>query len=1043
MLPPDDPTDESASRPEPDDQPRHPFTYRAPAETEPEPPLAADDVAEEVRRNDAVLLWAAGLMAAVFACTTIADTRVLVHVKTGLSQAANGFLPPGKDVFSATAFDRPWVNLNWLFDLLVAGLHAVGGFTALTIFQAVAAVGVVLLILACRRSEVPSWWAASIAVLAGVAMTPHFESRPVLVTLLGLGVTLWLLTRYRHELHDYAVWWLVPLFALWSNLDPRMFLGLAVLLLYGLGELLGTALSRPGFEDGSRRGRYWLAVAASFVASMANPFLWKAPLGAIGLYGQVDPAYRQYFGGDDNWSALPHLPLFSHPPNELLDHVDLLAALLLAAVAGVTLILNRRRLDVGQATLWAGFLGLGLLAGRELTTAAVVFAVLAIQNAEDWYRKTFRQSYGTERSELIFSRGGRALTVIAMAALAGLWLMGKVLLADDGRRPGFGLDARLGDQLASLDELLNPPFDDRVFNFHAVQGDQLIWLGFRPFIDHRLELYRGRSGDSTGDDLIALHDKVRHAMLPAISSDPASGRPDEWKLALERFGIIQALPRLTLPNPAYGLYFALIQSPDWRLGGLDAAGALFYRRDAVDEALQEHLTAHGLNLTRDAFREPTSLPERQAAWPRERSWTDSLRQSNRMSNEIARALHFLQHLERTQSQGLQLPPEAAFAFAYLAIRDCYAALAEDPQNLVAYQCLGRIYEMLFVLESNGSGIEMRRRLYQSLDAYGQALAVAPDEPTTHERLIALYLAFNKMDLAQQARDRYITVTGNEPAGPAGEQAKEQWKAMWDQIADQVEQVTARATDAIAAEQPRLDTALFAWQNGCTRLALELIDGDPALAQQNPDVQRLRALLLLESARPEEAFEQLSALEPMAIQMGLSGWREALALASLALPDYVRAAELWRDDAAEASEKQLMTAMQTIPVAGPLHGGAVFPIWQTNQAVQAMLAVPQEVAQGEFNAALCELEAGQIDAAEKTLTSLLERHPQTPFTVLAAFYLEQIRGKPFELKIGSDSPEDRFAEVESRLSAKIVADQLKAAGPVTAVKPTPPPAKPAD
>ncbi|HEX6985882.1 MAG TPA: hypothetical protein VF170_10910, partial [Planctomycetaceae bacterium] len=171
MLPPDDRTEpgEPTPRPQQGDEPRHPFTYRAPAEKEPEPPaLTPEDVADEARRNDKVLVWAAGLMAVVFACTTLADSRTLVQVATGRHLAANGVLPPAADVFSATATDRPWVNLGWLFDLTAAGLHAIGGFTALTVLQVVAAVVVVVLILASRQGGVSSWWAAFVAVLAAV-----------------------------------------------------------------------------------------------------------------------------------------------------------------------------------------------------------------------------------------------------------------------------------------------------------------------------------------------------------------------------------------------------------------------------------------------------------------------------------------------------------------------------------------------------------------------------------------------------------------------------------------------------------------------------------------------------------------------------------------------------------------------------------------------------------------------------------------------------------------------------------------------------------
>ncbi|MDQ3333405.1 MAG: hypothetical protein M3552_22630, partial [Planctomycetota bacterium] len=521
------------------------------------------------------------------------------------------------------------------------------------------------------------------------------------ITLLGLATTLWLLMRFRNG-DSRAVWPLVPVYLVWANLDPRMFLGLATLLLYGAGELIGSLIGRPRFDGSASRGRYWIAVGGSVAATLVSPFWWRAPMGALLLYGEVDPAFRQYYRDEVSWLTLPHLPLFRLPPALLLD-TALLAGMLLAAVALVTMLLNRRRLDVGDLLLWLGFVGFGVLAGREWPAASVVFAVLAIRNAEDWYRNSFRQTYGTERGELIFARGGRAITVLAFAALAGLWLTGRIV-ADDGRRPGFGLDPVIAGQVESMSTLLAEPFDHKVFNFHAAQGDLLIWLGFQPFIDHRLEIYAGDDEDSKRT-LIQRHDDVRHALLIATAEDPRSGRPEVWKPALEEFGIVQALPRLTFPFPAYRTYFDLLQSRDWRLVELGAAGAVFYRTDTANAELGEYVSKHAVNLTEQAFREPVAPPRLDPVWPRETTWTDSLTRRIRVPNRLAQALHSLQHLEASQSGGLQLQPEANFAFAYLALRDCFAVLAEDPQNLVAYQCLGRVYELLYSLESQGTGVE--------------------------------------------------------------------------------------------------------------------------------------------------------------------------------------------------------------------------------------------------------------------------------------------------------------------------------------------------
>lgn len=1020
-----DPADQPNPHPP---EPRHPFTYRAPAERDDDAADPPRDPVEETRRNDGVLLIAALLMGVLFAWTTISDPRTLVHLKTGEYLAGHGFFPPATDVFSATAGDQPWINLGWLADVFLSGLHALGGMTALTVLQAVGTVAALLLILACHRRGVSTWWASLVLVLAGVAMMPNFQAQPALFTLLGLALTLWLLSRYRREIDDRALWWLIPLFAVWANLDPRMFLGLAVLLLYGLGEILGTALGRPGFEDSPRRSRYWLAVGGSVLASLVNPFTWRAPLAAIDLYGRIDPAFRQHYAEVPSWRTLCHTRVFDQPVERWLD-TALLASLLIGVVALVTLLLNRRRTDPGDASLWVGFTAFGVLAGREWPAAAVVFAVLAIRNAEEWYVHSFRQSPSTERGELLFARGGRVLTVLAFFALAALWLTGRVI-PDDGRRPGRGLDPALANQLESLSQVLANAYDAKVFNYQAGQGDQLIWLGYRPFIDHRLGLY-AVPGPDGAPNLITLHDHVRRALRVPDSNDPRTAKPEVWRAVLGKYDIVQALPRLTFPRPAYGAYFDLIGQQSWRLAQLGAAAALFYHVEPTDTALIRHLEKHGLNLSRMAFRDVEPLPEFPPLWPEPPGWTMKLSRPDPVPNPLARAQHCAQHFERIKAGKLQLAQPVAIALAYIGIRDCYRVLATDPQNVHAYQCLGQLFQMLYVNEQQLVDVPLLRRVYQAIDAYGQALRIDPNNPSIYENLVGIYLGLNRIDLARQARDRYEALAGKKFPDPADPAAAERIPATWKKIDAAIAQVAKQADEALKNEQPPLEVAAFAWRNGCTVLALKILAHNPELLENNPGAVLLKAKCLLESAQPKEAYELLMSIEQSVPQTGIRGWREPLALASLAIPDFERAGQLFRAEAHDALVAQLLTAMQAIPIGGQTAG---FPLMQTTQIRNAMSVASQDIANHKLNAALCALDAGDIPMAEAELAELLKDYPLTLFTTITGFYLGQIRNEPSTIDLGAPAMDDDFARIEDKLDDQWILDRLEAAGPAVAPKP---------
>ena len=83
-------------------------------------PLTPELLEDEAIRGDFMLRWAVVLLAFLLGCTEVGDTQTLVHVKTGQYLLSHGVLPPRTDVFSSTAADRPWINLAWLFDIVLA-----------------------------------------------------------------------------------------------------------------------------------------------------------------------------------------------------------------------------------------------------------------------------------------------------------------------------------------------------------------------------------------------------------------------------------------------------------------------------------------------------------------------------------------------------------------------------------------------------------------------------------------------------------------------------------------------------------------------------------------------------------------------------------------------------------------------------------------------------------------------------------------------------------------------------------------------------------
>src|SRR4029077_17384338 len=116
----------------------------------------------------------------------------------------------------------------------------------------------------------------------------------------------------------------------------------------------------------------------------------------------------------------------------------------------------------GQFAAYLGFVLLAVVCAHELPVASLIAGVVATLNGQEWYAARCRQEYSIETSELLFSRGGRALTVITFAAIGFFGGTGRLREASAGR-PGYGLDYNLEMQLDDLQRQLagEASFDHR------------------------------------------------------------------------------------------------------------------------------------------------------------------------------------------------------------------------------------------------------------------------------------------------------------------------------------------------------------------------------------------------------------------------------------------------------------------------------------------------------------------------------------------------------------------------------------------------------
>jgi len=220
----------------------------------------------------AILLWvfAAGSGWSVL----LADGDTGWHIRTG-EYILDTRSVPVRDLFSFSKAGQPWFAWEWLSDVIFALLHRAWGLKGVVAFTGLALTFATVLLYRYMIWRGANLFAAlGGALLAAGASTVHYLARPHIFTLVGLTAAVWILERDRRQ-PGRAVWWLVPMTAVWANLHGGFLAWIASLGLVAAGSLWQAALDPPGVPRRFQAtGRYALLAAACALATLANPYGW-------------------------------------------------------------------------------------------------------------------------------------------------------------------------------------------------------------------------------------------------------------------------------------------------------------------------------------------------------------------------------------------------------------------------------------------------------------------------------------------------------------------------------------------------------------------------------------------------------------------------------------------------------------------------------------------------------------------------------------------------------------------------------------------------
>ena len=497
----------------------------------------------------------------LLALERVHESDSLWHLKTGEWIVLHGKIPRA-DVFSSTVAGKPWLDWEWLFQVAIYAVYAVGSFNGLVLAKAVlVALTAVLLLDTCRRNGVGVGLAALIVMLAFVAAQERLEVRPDVVMLFFAAATIAILEAARRGKPKW-LWALPALQVVWVNVHPSFPLGVALVGAYFAGDLVGRVTLRQTqgrLSRGDRNrplgavGLQLLVLLLTIAACLVNPYgvelvqhaiAQSLPSGPAGVIGEWQPTLR-VLSVEPNWAWTTFWWLFALTP---------------LALAG-RLFVERGKFPWAHAFVLTGMTALALRANRFTAVYAIVTApIFAGALGVILGSLRGRQSCGNlakERLKVVFATVSIAVgAFLIWVVVTNRWAMAE----NSTGRFGVGLDGQTVPTQA-LVELRKVSPDTGLFNTF-LSGGPLIWGAWpqrRVFTDGRANLY--------GREFV---DQYRAAMR-----DPAM-----WETWMNERGVSVVFLQYGTGDDAV-LLDHLAHSPDWSLRYYDHAACIFVRGNSA------------------------------------------------------------------------------------------------------------------------------------------------------------------------------------------------------------------------------------------------------------------------------------------------------------------------------------------------------------------------------------------------------------------------------------------------------------------------------
>ena len=519
-------------------------------------------------------------------CTPMGSFDIWWHLKTGqLILGGRGI--PQVDWYLFTDWGRPWIDLHWGFQVLVALLYSLGGVNLLIVTKALCLVASIAIGWSATGSRCPGWVKACCWILPVIGVTDRGIVRPEMVSLLLLAVALWVVLRA--EQRPRSIWVMPALMLIWVNCHALFILGLIVGAAYVVDRVVrGFAGGRFGLEAPvavPRPATLLMTGVLTLFACLCNPYLEQGALFPLELYRKftVEQGFYAIRVGEFHQPIdVIRDTIREHGVRFFFTHrLFLLGELILFVVTAASFLwlwLGRPgRLSVLRLILFVAFSYLFWEAYRNRGLFSLVAGVVLCSNCADWLmlrndrREASRSAASNQPVSAVPATGRRPRGwLITACVLAGLILMRFTDTWDRtsgaGQRFGFGKRAGwYADEAARFAGQRGFPKHAFIANFGQA-GVYIFHNGpeHRVFIDGRLEVVT----------------RTTYERSEQILTEMEMGNPI-WQERLKddqgQFPVVILDSRFVRPQIR-----GMLITPGWRLVFADAAAAVFLDERTAD-----------------------------------------------------------------------------------------------------------------------------------------------------------------------------------------------------------------------------------------------------------------------------------------------------------------------------------------------------------------------------------------------------------------------------------------------------------------------------